>query len=257
MTPATDILPQKRDFAHRVAFVTGGAQGLGRHLVQTLAGLDADVFFADLDSPEGHALARELGPRVRFLPCDLREPDAIDRAVAQAGQLRGHLDFLVNNAAVDPRLPLQNASAQEFDRLIATNLRPVLLASRAAAPLLARGQGKSIVNLGTTNWMLGFSDFSLYAASKSGILGLTRALARELGPAGVRVNMLSPGWIMTQRQLREFVTPADQQQLLRDQCLKFLLGPEHVTPVTLFLLSSASLALTGQNLIVDGGKLLQ
>ncbi|MCX5659325.1 MAG: SDR family NAD(P)-dependent oxidoreductase [Planctomycetota bacterium] len=259
MPHAADSLASPRDFADRVAIVTGGADGMGRHLVQTLAGLGCDVFFADIQIDAGNTLAKELGPRAHFVPCDLRDPKAIERLVAAAGSHngRGAIDYLVNNAAIDPRIALEQASAEEFDRMVATNLRPALLAARAAAPLLAAGKGKAIVNIGTTNWMIGLSDFTLYAAAKSGLVGLTRALARELGPRGVRVNMLSPGWIMTPRQLRDHVTPADQQALLDAQCVKFLLGPEHITPVTLFLLSSASAAMSGQNLIVDGGKLLQ
>lgn len=257
MPHALDSLAQPRDFAGRVALVTGGADGIARHLVQTLAGLDCDVFFADVQHEAGRALAAELGPRAHFVPCDLRDPRAIEAFVAEAAALRGSIDYLVNNAAIDPRISLADSSAGEFDRIVATNLRPVLLTARAAAAHLERGQGKAIVNTGTTNWMIGYADFTLYSAAKSGIIGLTRALARELGPRGIRVNTLSPGWIMTPRQLRDHVTEKDQRELLEAQCLKRLLTPADITPVTLFLLSSAAAAVTGQNLVVDAGKYMQ
>lgn len=110
--------------------------------------------------------------------------------------------------------------------------------------------------LGTTNWMLGLAPFTLYAAAKSGLLGFTRALARELGPERIRVNMVSPGWIMTEKQLRLHVTAQDKQDLLRDQSLPFLLTEAQVTPPVLFLLSAGAEGITGQNLVVDGGKLM-
>jgi NAD(P)-dependent dehydrogenase (short-subunit alcohol dehydrogenase family) len=176
-----------------------------------------------------------------------------DRVAQQTDQL----DYLVNNAAIDPRIDFVDATPADFDRLIAVNLRPFYFLTQALLHLLRRGHGKAIVNVGTTNYMLGLSPFTLYNASKAGILGFTRSLARELGRDGIRVNMLSPGWIMTDKQLREHVTEADQRELLDDQSLKFLLMPQHVTPATLFLLSPAAAAITGQNLVVDGGKVMQ
>jgi NAD(P)-dependent dehydrogenase (short-subunit alcohol dehydrogenase family) len=105
--------------------------------------------------------------------------------------------------------------------------------------------------------MLGLEPFTLYNASKSGLVGFTRSLARELGPLGIRVNAVSPGWIMTEKQLREHVTEGDRRELLAAQSLKHLLTEAHVTPATLFLLSRSAAGITGQNLVVDGGKVMQ
>ena len=105
--------------------------------------------------------------------------------------------------------------------------------------------------------MLGLAPCTLYNAAKSALVGFTRSLARERGPIGIRVNCVSPGWIMTDKQLREHVRPQDKIDLLETQCLKFLLTEEHVTPLTLFLLSQSSGGITGQNMIVDGGKVMQ
>lgn len=129
--------------------------------------------------------------------------------------------------------------------------------THACLDLLRAGEGKSVVDIGTTNYMMGFVEMTLYKAAKSGIVGFTRSLGRELGPEGIRVNMVSPGWIMTPKQLREYVTPEDKTALLQEQSLKFLLEPQHITPFVLFLLSSGASAMTGQNLVVDGGKILQ
>jgi len=249
-------IPAPEEFRGKVALVTGGTDGLGRHLAAALAALGSEVFVCGRDERKGKRAADEMGARAHFVRCDLAEPDEIERLVTQAGSSAGRIDYLVNNAAMDPRLKLEEATAEDFDRLVAVNLRPCFLVSQKALPYLRAGSGRSIVNICTTNYMLGLSPFVVYNASKSGIIGLTRSMARELGPEGIRVNAVSPGWIMTRKQMAEHVTEKDKKELLEAQCLKFLLTEEHVTPATLFLLSSAAAAVTGQNLVVDGGKVM-
>ena len=254
-------LPTPDEFKGRVAVVTGGTSGLGRHLCAALAELGVEVFFCGTSRERGEAAQRAMGSHAHFICCDLRVPEQAaafvnDLATHDAVARRG-IDYLVNNAAIDPRIQFESATVDDFDLMIHTNLRPYFIVTRAALPWLQKGEGKAIVNISTTNWMLGLTPFTLYNASKSAILGFTRSLARELGPIGIRANTLSPGWIMTERQLREHVTEEDKRQLLRDQALPFLLTEDHVTPVTLFLLSSASSGITGQNVVVDGGKVMQ
>ncbi|MCC7146746.1 MAG: SDR family oxidoreductase [Phycisphaeraceae bacterium] len=243
------------DFAGKVAVVTGGTDGLGKHLTQTLIGLGATVYFCARRVELGQALVAECGPQARFVACDLADPRQARDFITQAGQ-GGAIDYLVNNAAIDPRIEFAQATDADFDRLMAINLRPFFSATHAALPYLKAGRGKAIVNICTTNYMLGLSPFTLYNASKSAVVGFTRSLARELGPLGIRANVLSPGWIMTDKQLRAHVTEEDKKQLLEAQALKFLLKEADVTPATLFLLSSAARGITGQNLVVDGGKVM-
>ena len=250
-------LPMAEEFTNRVAIVTGGSDGLGRHLTQALVSLGSDVFFCGSTQSKGEAVSKELGPRARFVHLDLHDAGATTAFVEQAASQTGRIDYLVNNAAIDPRILFAEATVEEFDRLIAVNLRPYFVTSRAALPFLRNGAGKAIVNICTTNYILGLSPFTLYNASKSGIIGFTRSLARELGQYGIRVNAVSPGWIMTPRQLQEHVTENDKRELLEDQALKFLLTEDHVTPLILFLLSSAAAGITGQNIVVDGGKVMQ
>ena len=252
-----DHLNSSDEFRGAVAVVTGGTSGLGQHLAETLAGLGADVFFCGTNRERGEAIAAGIGGRGHFIRCDLRDPLQVGDFVRQAAEWAGRVDYLVNNAAVDPRIEFDSATVDDFNRMIETNLRPYFIVSQAALPWLEKGSGKSIVNVSTTNYMLGLTPFTLYNAAKSGIIGFTRSLARELGPRGIRVNTLSPGWIMTERQLREHVTEDDKRQLLRDQALPFLLSERHVTPVTLFLLSKSAAGITGQNIVVDGGKVMQ
>lgn len=250
-------LPTPTEFKNRVAIVTGGTNGLGRHLAQTLVGLGADVFFCGRNESAGRRLAAQWGGSAHFVCCDLADAGATRAFIAQAGRLRGHVDYLVNNAAIDPTCPFDESTIEDLDRIIAVNLRSYFVAAQAALPFLKAGRGRAIVNLGTTNWMIGQHNYTMYAAAKSGIIGFTRSLAHDVGPHGIRANVVSPGWIMTERQLAEKVLERDKEQLLRDTAIGQLLEEQHVTPATLFLLSAAAAGISGQNLVVDGGKYMQ
>jgi NAD(P)-dependent dehydrogenase (short-subunit alcohol dehydrogenase family) len=247
-------LPTPEEFAGKVALVTGGTDGLGEHLCRTLVSFGAEVFFCGRRAELGRGRQADWGERAHFVQCDLAGVEAARALVRQAGELRGHLDYLVNNAAIDPDEPFEDISAEEFDRVVAIDLRSQFVVTQAAVGYLRQGAGKAIVNVCTTNYLHGWCGATAYNAAKAGIVGFSRSLARELGPLGIRVNVVSPGWIMTARQLAEKVTEPDKRNLIETQCLKTLLTAQHVTPLTLFLLSSASLGMTGQNVVVDGGK---
>lgn len=247
-------LPSAQEFADRIAVVTGGTNGLGRHLCQTLVGLGCEVFFCGRREEAGRQLVARWGPRAHFVKCDLADVRAAASFVHEAGAFRGHIDYLVNNAAIDPVIPFHKATVADFDRVVAINLRSYFAVTSAALEHLQAGTGKAVVNICTTSYLFGWPGATVYNAAKSGIIGFSRSLARDLAPLGIRVNVVSPGWIMTERQLAEKVTPRDRQELLDTQCVKELLTEEHVTPATLFLLSSASRGICGQNIVVDGGK---
>jgi len=189
--------------------------------------------------------------------CDLTNSSDVQSWISQIISHEGHIDYLVNNVAFDGRRNFEKATLEEFDKFIAVNLKAAFATTQAALPGLRAGTGRAIVNLGTTNWMLGLSPFTLYSSAKSGLVGFTRALARELGPENIRANMVSPGWVMTKKQLEEYVTEQDKAELLRDQSLPFLLEERHITPAIIFLLSQNAQAITGQNLVVDAGKYMQ
>jgi NAD(P)-dependent dehydrogenase (short-subunit alcohol dehydrogenase family) len=186
--------------------------------------------------------------------CELAEAEEAARFVKEAGQFRGRIDYLVNNAAIDPEWAFRDAKVEDFDRVVAINLRSYFMATQTALPFLEAGEGKAIVNICTTSYLFGWRGATVYNAAKSGIIGFSRSLARELGELGIRVNVVSPGWIMTERQLAEKVTEEAKKELIATQCVKELMREEHVTPATLFLLSRAASGITGQQLVVDGGK---
>jgi len=243
------------EFTGRIAVVTGGSSGIGRAVALELAACGATVCSC---SRTGGTDTENYGNgKIINAVCDLSIPGELAQWMQSILDRFGKVDYLVNNVAFDGRVDFDDANEAEFEKFIAVNLRSAFLASRAALPGLRAGSGKAVVNLGTTNWMLGLSPFTLYSCAKSGLLGFTRALARELGREMIRVNMVSPGWIMTDKQLTEYVTEQDKADLLRDQALPFLLHEKDVVPVIKFLLSRAAGAMTGQNLVVDGGKLMQ
>ena len=244
------------EFLEKIAVVTGGADGIGRQLVIELAECGTEVFFCGRRPDASEVLDKCCGHGHYFM-CDIANEEDIRRFISNTLAFKGSIDYLVNNVASDDRNSFEEVTPEKFDNFIAVNLRAAVLTAREALPGLRHGTGRSIVNLGTTNWMLGLKPFTLYSASKAGLLGFTRALARELGADRIRVNMVSPGWVMTRKQLKLYVTEQDKADLMRDQALPFLLTEKNITPAIRFLLSSEADGITGQNLIVDGGKLMQ
>lgn len=244
------------EFEKKVAVVTGGAGGIGRQLVTELAERGAEVFFCGR-RPDASDVLKACGGRGHYFRCDVANPDDVRAFVSDVLSFRGSIDYLVNNVAFDGRNHIEEVTPEAFDNFIGVNLRAAVLTAREALPGLRRGTGRAVVNLGTTNWMLGLQPFTMYSSGKAGLLGFTRALARELGPERIRVNMVSPGWVMTKKQLELYVTEKDKADLLRDQALPFLLTEKDITPAIRFLLSSEAGGITGQNLVVDGGKLMQ
>jgi D-xylose 1-dehydrogenase len=242
-------MPTYPDLRNRVVLVTGGANGIGAATVSAFRQQHAEVIFCDTDAAAGKALANEVG--AAFHRVDLRREAEIVRWIRQVARQHKRIDLLVNNAACDPRIPLRELTAKRWDELFAVNLRAAFLCSRQAAPHM--GRGGAIVNLASITWHIAPPQMTAYVATKGGILGFTRALARELGPRGIRVNAVSPGWIMTERQLRQYVTPAVKRLIHRSQCFPGLIQPAAIAEVILFLASDASTAISGQEILADRG----
>jgi NAD(P)-dependent dehydrogenase (short-subunit alcohol dehydrogenase family) len=241
----------------RVAFVTGGGSGIGASIVEHLCAQRAQVAFVDIERTASEVLVSTIQARRHpapiFLPCDVRDIAALQAAIAEAGARLGPIRVLVNNAAHDERHALERVTPEYWDDRFAVNLRHQFFAAQAVAPDMAAAGGGSIINFGSTSWMVGQGGMPAYLSAKAAVTGLTRALARDLGPMGIRVNAIVPGWIMTERQVRLWLTPESEQELLRRQCLKRKLSPEDVARVVLFFAADDSGACTSQSYIVDGG----
>lgn len=243
-------MPAYEDLKGKTILVTGGANGIGAAAVAAFHAQGAEVFFCDKDAEAGQRREAEL-PGTRFFTVDLTSERQIARWIKTVLRSKHHVDVLVNNAAWDPRIPLEKLSAKAWDDLFAVNIRAYFLCARECAQ--AMGNGASIVNLASITFHAGPPEMSAYVATKGAVIGFTRALARELGPRGIRVNTLSPGWVMTERQLRDYVDARTKKLIRESQCIPELLEPRELAEVILFLASDASRALTGQEILADRG----
>lgn len=238
----------------RTVLVTGGASGIGACLVRHFCQQGCRVGFLDVDAAAADLLLAALPKSdLHFELCDLRDIVALRRAVDRVRGKLGAITVLVNNAARDDRHPLDEVTPEYWDERFATNLRHQFFAAQAVYPDMERANGGSIVNMGSVSWMIGQGGMPAYTTAKSAVQGLTRSLARDLGPMNIRVNSVVPGWIMTQRQIDKWLTPEGEQELMRRQCLKRKLQPDDVARLVLFLAADDSSAITSQSYIVDGG----
>lgn len=245
------------DLAGQVVIVTGGAAGIGAAMVRAFAVQGCRVGFLDIDAVRGPALEAEINGGGRgeaaFFHCDLTDIPALQAAVAGVRERFGPIDALINNAAHDERHATLEVTEAYWDGRIAVNLKHQFFAAQAVLPdMMAAGRG-SILNLGSTSWIIGQGGMAAYTASKSAVLGLTRSLARDFGAHGVRVNALAPGWIMAERQLALWVTPETEKEIYERQCLKRRLVPDDIARVAVFLTSDEASAITNQQYVVDGG----
>ena len=243
--------------AGRAVFVSGGGSGIGASFVSHFAAQGAQVAFIDVADEPSHALVEKIAGEGHFRPfyqrCDVTDTAAYQAAIAAAAAKVGPLRVLVNNAARDDRHKIGDVSPDYWDKCLAVNLKHQFFAIQAVAPIMRAAGGGSVINMGSVSWMRSRDIFIGYATSKSAINGMTRSLARELGPDAIRVNCLVPGAIVTERQTALWRNPEEDARFLELQSLKFRLGPAHCARLALWLAADDSDGCTGQNFIVDGG----
>ena len=248
----TPIFP---DLEGASVYITGGGSGIGAALTDGFLGQGAKVAFigrsdatAFCDEMEGKHGARPL-----FLQGDVTDTARLQATIAEAAKAHGPVTVLVSNAANDQRQKLEDYTPEDWDRNQAINLKAYYFATQAVAPIMREAGGGSIINFSSISYMMGNAGYSAYVAANAGITGMTRAHARELGPDGIRVNALAPGWVLTEKQLEMWATPEDLEAHLARQCIPRHLKPEDITNPVLFLASSASAMMTAQCMVVDGG----
>jgi D-xylose 1-dehydrogenase len=241
----------------RNVFITGGGSGIGATLVTSFVAQGSRVAFIDVSEESGARLVRSISDAGHAAPwwkkCDVRDIAALRAAFAAAAAALGDFHVLVNNVANDDRHTLESVTPEYYDDRIAINQRSALFTTQAVAPGMKRLGGGSIINLGSISWQTKQSDLPCYAIAKSAVNGLTRGTAGGLGPDRIRVNTVTPGWVMTERQKSLWLTPEGEKNLERNQCLPDRLMPQDIASMVVFLASDDARMCTAQEYIVDGG----
>lgn len=236
-------------------FITGGGSGIGASLTEGFMRQGAKVAF--VGRSDAYAFVDEMeaahGNRPLFTQCDITDTAALRAAVERSAEAHGPITVLVNNAANDERHNWMEVDEAYWDWMIAINLKAYFFACQAVTPMMKTAGGGSIINFSSISYMMGNAGYPIYTAANSGINGMTRSLARELGPDRIRVNALAPGWVLTEKQKEKWVTDEGLTAHVSRQCLKDTLDPDDMIGGVLFLASRASKMMTGQALVIDGG----
>ena len=240
----------------RPVVISGGASGIGEALVRNFAEQGAKVGFVDIAGDAGEKLAAELtaaGHTARFTRCDVTDIPAYQAAIADFARRHGDARALINNAAHDQRHKWADVTPEQWDDRMAVNLKHYFFAIQAVAPGMIRAGGGAIVNFSSISWMVMTPDLPVYETAKAAAHGLTRSMARELGQSHIRVNTLSPGWVMTERQKSLWLNPETEKQLEQDQPLAGRVQPDDCARMALFLAADDSAMISAQQFLVDAG----
>jgi len=236
-------------------FITGGGSGIGAALTEGFLRQGARVAFCQRSDATAFVaqMTAKTGTAPLFLPCDITDIPALKSTLGRAAAAHGPVRVLVNNAANDRRHATLETDEAFWDGSIAINLKAYFFAAQAVIPGMKALGGGSIINFTSISYMMGNAGYPVYVAGNSGINGLTRALAREFGPDRIRVNALAPGWVLTQKQREQWVTPDGLAAHLARQCIPEELVEADIVGGVLFLASGTSRMMTGQALVIDGG----
>ena len=253
----TSLLAVFPSLRGRRVFITGGGTGIGAAMVEAFAQQGAQVAFVDIALEESNALVQKLADAGYVKPwwrlCDVRDIAALQDIITLATTELGDFSALVNNVARDDRHTLESVTPEYWDDRMAINQRPAFFAIQSVVPGMRRLGGGSIINLGSTGWQTKGSDYPCYAVAKSAVNGLTRGLAGSLGAYKIRVNTLSPGWVMTERQIKLWLNDEGEAEIKRNQCLPDKLQPSDIARMVLFLASDDAAMCTAQEFKVDAG----
>jgi NAD(P)-dependent dehydrogenase (short-subunit alcohol dehydrogenase family) len=240
----------------KVVFITGGATGIGAAMVEAFLQQGSRVAFLDINQDAAAQFLKAYSPQqLWFSRVDVTDIQHLQQAITEAAKVFGQIDVLVNNVANDTRKPSKQLSVMDWRSLIQVNLDTAFFASQAVYPHMQQRQQGSIINFSSINAIVGQPDMAAYVTAKAGLLGMTKALAKDYGTDGIRVNAILPGWVTTERQLATWFTAEEQQRWLEAVSLKKFIAPSDVANLALFLASEQSALITAQAIKIDAGRL--
>ena len=242
---------------NKVVVITGGASGIGENIVEHFIMQKSRVAFLDIEEKLGNDLVNKLDNKYNlkatFIKCNLKNINEIRKSVQLIREQIGPIYTLVNNAANDERHDLDSVTPEYWDDRMSINLKHYFFTTQAVYKDMKKIGSGTIINIGSFSWMLAQGGMPGYTTAKSAIMGLTRTLARDLGEYNIRVNCVVPGWIVTERQKKMWLTPEIEKKQLERQCIKRMLKPDDISKAVLFFASDQSSGCTAQNYVVDGG----
>ena len=247
------------DLKNKIVFVTGGGSGIGASIVEHFCEQGSEVYFIDINEEASNKLVFECKNKnfsvPTFIKCDLLNIKDLQNTISKIIDNNGAIDILVNNAANDERHSIDEVTEEFWNERMNINLRHYFFTVQSVKKAMIANKGGSIINIGSVSWMIGQGGMAAYTAAKSGVVGLTRSFARDLGEFDIRVNSVVPGWVMTERQIEKWLTPEPETDMLKKQCLKHKLMPSDIAKTVLFFGSDASSGCTNQDYVVDKGWL--
>jgi NAD(P)-dependent dehydrogenase (short-subunit alcohol dehydrogenase family) len=247
------------DLKNKRVFVTGGGSGIGASIVEHFCEQDSEVYFVDINVEESNKLILDIKNKnfkvPTFIECDLLNIKKLQNTISKIISDKGPINILINNAANDERHAIDDVTEEYWNERINVNLRHYFFTVQSVKKTMIENKYGVIVNIGSASWMIGQGGMAAYTAAKSGVVGLSRSFARDLGEFNIRVNSVVPGWVMTNRQIEKWLTPESEADMMKKQCLKHKLIPSDISKAVLFFSSDQSSGCTNQSYVVDKGWL--
>ena len=247
------------DLENRRVFITGGGSGIGASIVEHFCEQNAEVYFIDINENDSNKLVSECKSKKlsvpNFIKCNLLNIKELQSTISKIISEKGPIEILINNAANDERHKIEDVTEEFWNDRMNINLRHYFFTVQSVRKAMIKNNGGVIVNIGSASWMIGQGGMAAYTAAKSGVVGLTRSFARDLGEYNIRVNSVVPGWTITKRQIEKWLTPESEAEMMKKQCIKKRLMPSDIAKAVLFFSSNQSSGCTNQSYVVDNGWL--
>jgi NAD(P)-dependent dehydrogenase (short-subunit alcohol dehydrogenase family) len=225
-------------------------------MVESFVKQQAKVAFIDIDDEAAQALISDLpDANLWYRQVDVTDSNDLQKSLVDACAALGSVNVLVNNVANDRRQASEDVTVKDWDQCLQINLNPAFFASQVAMSFMQQEGAGSIINFSSINAIMGQPQMAGYVTAKAGLIGMTKALARDYGEFGIRVNAILPGWVATERQLASWFTEEEQVKWMEAMALKKLVTPDDVANLALFLAADESSMITGQGIKIDGGRL--